>query len=882
MKTTLPAILSLSVFLAACGGVKKTAETATPATPAAPAVAEETNLPPTPEVYQASEKRVNDLLHTKLEVKFDWAKAQLNGKATLELKPYFYPTSQLILDAKGFDIHKVALVNAGAQEPLKYEYDDAYLTIDLGKEFKRTETYKVYVEYTAKPNELPEGGSAAITSDKGLYFINPDGSEPNKMPQIWTQGETEASSCWFPTIDAPNERMTQELLITVKDKYKTLSNGTLVFSTDNGDGTRTDYWKQDLGHAPYLVMMAVGEFAMVKDTWRDSVEVNYYVEPEWEKYAKDIFGATPEMLEFFSTRLGVDYPWDKYSQIVVRDYVSGAMENTSAVIHGDFLYRNKRQLLDSDNESIIAHELFHHWFGDLVTCESWSNLPLNESFANYSQFLWDEYKYGRDQADHYALQEMNGYLGESRQKQVDLIRFNYHSREDMFDGHSYNKGGRILNMLRNYVGDDAFFLALEDYLNENKFGAAEVHHLRLAFEKVTGEDLNWFFNQWFLASGHPTLEIEQTYDATAAMQKVTIRQAQNFDNTPLYRLPIAVDVYVNGQVQRHEIVVDKYEETFEFPAASKPELVNVDGDKILLAIFKEKKSIEEYAYQYLHAPLYMDRYQALVQLQKSGDAVATETMLEAMNDRFWGLKLMVIRGLKKTQAAHPEKVKAGLLALTKDKNANVRAAALGALGRYGEGDASLVETFEKGLKDDSYSVMAASLGGISKVDGKAALKHAKALQDEEGVSIKNAVAGVYADNGTAEQNDWFIKTASSMSGFSSFDFLAKYSTYLQKQEDAEINKGLPVFENVARNGSVWWMKIPGYRALGDIEKMYKKRAGTAQTKLEAAEKEGDSSAVALLQREVSEAKAQEQKIKALIKEIKSGETNKQLDQYIGE
>ena len=330
--------------------------------------------------YKAAETRTYDLLHTKLKVKFDWEQQYLNGYAWLRLKPYFYPTDSLVLDAKGFDIHNVSLHTADTLSPLEFSYNNRKIHIQLDKQYTRHDTFGVFVDYTAKPNELKTTAGNAITSDKGLYFINPLGEDKDKPKQIWTQGEPEASSCWFPTIDAPNERTTQEIYITVDDKYKTLSNGVLAESTMNDNGTRTDYWKMDLPHAPYLFMMAVGDFAVVKDKWRD-MEVSYYVEPKYEKYADDIFGNTPEMIDFFSDKLGVDYPWDKYSQIVVRDFVSGAMENTTATVHMENLQQTKREMLDGDYEDYISHELFHQWFGDLVTCESWSNLPLNESFA---------------------------------------------------------------------------------------------------------------------------------------------------------------------------------------------------------------------------------------------------------------------------------------------------------------------------------------------------------------------------------------------------------------------------------------------------------------------------------------------------------------------
>ncbi|MFT6198546.1 MAG: aminopeptidase N, partial [Vicingaceae bacterium] len=435
------------------------------------------------EMYRASEKKITDLLHTKLEVSFDWDSAFLFGRANLTLSPYFYPSDSLVLDAKGFEIKEVALLDKiGKKSPLKYVYDKEFLKIDLGKTYTRLDTYRIFIDYTAMPNKLNAGGSSAITSDKGLYFINNDGKIADKPKQIWTQGETESSSCWFPTIDSPNEKTTQEIYITVDSNYTTLSNGELMFQSENEDGTRTDYWKQNLPHAPYLFMMAIGEFAVAKDKWRGK-PVHYFVEKKYADVAKDIYPNTVEMLEFFSNRLGYEYPWDKYHQVVVRDYVSGAMENTGAVIFGDFIQGNRRFLIDNSGEDIVAHEMFHHWFGDLVTCESWSNLPLNESFATYGEYLWNEHKYGKNQADLHIDNDLKVYLGSSRINKETLIRFNYDNHMEMFDAHSYQKGGRVLHMLRNYVGDDAFFESLKVYLTDNEFQTVEIHNLRLAFEK---------------------------------------------------------------------------------------------------------------------------------------------------------------------------------------------------------------------------------------------------------------------------------------------------------------------------------------------------------------------------------------------------------------
>ena len=307
--------------------------------------------------YRASVTKVNDLMHTKLDVRFDYAKRYLYGKEWVTLKPHAYPTDSLRLDAKGMDIKAVALMSGNQQIPLKYDYADGInLRINLGRVFKPGEEYTVYIDYVSKPDELKVKGSAAITDAKGLYFINPDSAVKGKPVQVWTQGETEGSSAWFPTIDRPNQKTTEEISMTVPSKYVTLSNGRMVSSTPAGPGLRTDVWKMELPHAPYLFMMAVGDFKIYKDTWRGK-EVNYYLEPKYAPFAKQIFGNTPDMLEFYSNRLGVEYPWNKYAQIVARDYVSGAMENTTATLHGEQVQMTDRELIDREygSESVIAH-----------------------------------------------------------------------------------------------------------------------------------------------------------------------------------------------------------------------------------------------------------------------------------------------------------------------------------------------------------------------------------------------------------------------------------------------------------------------------------------------------------------------------------------------
>ena len=547
--------------------------------------------------YQETAAKVTDIEHMSLAVSFDYAKQHVLGKAVLTCKPYFYSINKVQLDARGFDIHEVALLKKGDTLPLAYTYLNDKLTITLDTVYTRYKKFVLFINYTAKPNEIKGLKGKAITDDKGLYFINPLGTDSTKPRQIWTQGETQSNSCWFPTNDVPNEKITQDLAITVDDKDITLSNGELMRSKMNADGTRTDFWRQTKPHAPYLVMLAVGEFAKVKDYWRDSVEVDYYVEPAIKKYAKMVFGRTPEMMEVFSQKLGVDYPWDKYSQIVVRDFVSGAMENTSAVVHFDGLQHDEREHLDNNLEDIIAHELFHHWFGDLVTSESWSNIPLNESFATYGEYIWNEAAHGRMEADYELSKNLNAYLNQQRKHTVDPIRYYYHSRDDMFDVVSYQKGSLILHMLRKHVGDEAFFASLKLYLTQNAYKSAELANLRLAFEEVTGQDLNWFFNQWFLRGMHAHVSVSYQYNTNRTQATVLFNQGStDFKADYLkffpYRLPIVVDVYTPDGVKRIPFELKSMYDTLVISSETPIDFINPDAEHIILGNFSSRLTLK--------------------------------------------------------------------------------------------------------------------------------------------------------------------------------------------------------------------------------------------------------------------------------------------------
>ncbi|SDX78785.1 M1 family metallopeptidase [Hymenobacter psychrophilus] len=801
-------------------------------------------LPDLSRPRQPSATVLHNLVDTKLDVRPDWARQWLQGTATLTLRPHFYPQNQLVLDAKGFDIKSVELLSAGRKgRDLKYSYDKKKLIIALDRTYQRTEQYQVRIQYVAKPNELPKGGSEAIIDDKGLYFINPLNTEKGKPRQLWTQGETEGSSCWFPTIDRPNQRMTQEISLTVEADQKTLSNGLLVSSRRNPDGTRTDTWKLSQPHAPYLAMLAVGNFAVVSDTWRGK-PVDYYVDPAYQYTAKQVFGRTPEMLEFFSKKLGVEYPWEKYTQVAVHDFVSGAMENTTASVFQQQLVQfTPRELADvpyDGSESVIAHELFHQWFGDYVTNESWGNLPLNEAFADYSELLWAEHKYGADAAALVQRTKLRIYLDEAQTKREPLIRTRYNNHEDLFDRHSYDKGGRVLHMLRNLVGDDAFFASLTRYLNQNKLSAVELAELRMAFEETTGEDLTWFFDQWFLQRGHPELRVTHSYENSAVLLRV--QQVQDTLYQPVFRLPVAVAIWNGNQATEHRFVVTRADQTFRLPASQRPTLVKFDNEGVLLADIDEAQSPEELQFQLSHARGYLQKVQAIEGLKsKSGDLLVSSAFRNTLTDPFWATRLAALEGLRRYRGAEGSVVRKDLQQVAlNEKHGAVRSTAINVLSSFANED--FVKVYEAALTDSSYLVAAAAIEALAKAPAPSTRAQVARLQSTRNPALLTALSNYYGLNGTLDDYDWFLRRSQDAAPEVLYVLLENFGRLMNRIPPVEREKGVQRLENLARSHPQLYVRLGAYKGLNELTGSMPNLKGTLQ---DIRNKEKDSSLKAM-------------------------------------
>ena len=764
--------------------------------------------------YQATATRSMDLLHMDLDLSFDWENQQVMGKAKLRLTPYFYPQKIVALDAQDFEFGRVARIYKGQLETLSYRYDEQEIQIYLPEELTVGDTVELEINYVAFPDRNSGGGSAAISDTKGLYFIDPMDTVPGKPTMLWTQGETQHSSKWFPTIDRPNERLTHNIWLTVPDSMVSISNGRLVKQQKLGNGLRKDHWEMNLPHAPYLVAIAVGDFAKVTASHGD-LPLGYYVEKGFEKGAAKVFASTPQMIGYFEKTLGIPFPWQKYDQIVVRDFVSGAMENTTASIFMEELLLDEREALDSEWDYIIAHELFHQWFGDLVTAESWSNLTLNEAFANYSEYLWNAHRYGQDQADLKLVVEKEGYFAEAETAPKELIRFNYADAEDLFDAHSYNKGGLVLHMLRRQLGDAAFFKGLNLYLTQHAFKAVEAHDLRLAMEQVSGQDLNGFFNQWFFAKGHPELVIAVDYSQPENLL-LRFSQVQNSFEYPVFQLPITVSWY-EGEVRKTKIVqLTKAQQEVALENGYPISLVYVNEGHEIVMKGNQVMSNAQYLQQFKESQLGVARFEALDSLVSRE---ATEELVLvlplAIQDSFAAIRergLSLLQGGEQWKEILAELEEKIYQLAEGDPQNKVRAGALEVLTEWNP--SGYRGAFTRLARDPSYLVAGAALMGLARVaDPVMELSWMETFEGETNFRISVGLAEYYLKNKVLGKGPWFDQTFSKLSGEGLYYFMGYYGSYYMEVEVSEKEKALSHLFTVLEFNSKDYLRLGAFQTL---------------------------------------------------------------------
>jgi aminopeptidase N len=619
--------------------------------------------------------RFFDVKHIKAELAVDTKNHKISGVVTHTISPMHPFLTQIELDCgPELSVNKVTAGTNAA--PCKFETKHGKLSIKLNRAYGPNETIDVAVGYSGSPS-------------RGLYFVDPAGPDPKKTLSFWTQGESEDTRLWLPCYDYPNERATSEMIITVPRPLFVLSNGVLVETRANAGETTTYHWKMEVPHVSYLISLAGADFAIYHDRVGD-LPLDYYVAKHVdEATARRFMGHTPRMIRFFGDKTGQPYPYNKYAQVCVPDFVAGGMENITATTMTDSALVDEIAGLEEDGDELVAHELAHQWFGDYLTCKDWSHIWLNEGFATYFAALFAEADHGDDVFRLDMLRTAEGYQGGDRFSRRALVEARYRSSDDMFDGVTYSKGACVLHALRGVVGDEAWWKGIRGYVSAHKLSVVETDDFRKAMEAASGKDLKWFFDQWVYKAGHPELKVRWRYEDADKTLRVQVQQTQHLDaQTPLFRLPTTLEITEgDGGPRVVPIVIDGRSHEFVIASATRAKLVEIDPRGWLLKELDFQKAEEEYLFQLEHAACVLGRLGAALALVKKAKANARAA--KAVDGAWKREKPAVARHEMFAVLCNGEEAfRAALVEGASDHEPRVRVAAIGGLARLARNDQS--------------------------------------------------------------------------------------------------------------------------------------------------------------------------------------------------
>jgi aminopeptidase N len=639
-----------------------------------------------------------DLQSVRTHLRFDLEQHGIHGETTQTIALLRDNVSQIKFDSVELKIDSVTLDG----KPAKFNVTPTELDVALAAPGKRGDHHEFVIRYNGKPK-------------KGLYYVFPDKNYPDRPKEIWTQGESEDTRYYIPIYDYPNDRITSEMLLTVPATWLTISNGKLISEKTEADGMKTWDWKQTQPMSTYLISAVVGEFVEKKEMWR-GIPIRYVVPKGNENEIDSTFQRTTAMLDLFSDKLGVKYPWDQYAQTSVDDFVEGGMENASATTltsHGLVNPKLASEELQG-SDSLDSHELAHQWFGDLVTTKDWADIWLNEGFATYFEHYWTEQRYGSDNADYEFWRDQSGW---NRQKRLFTAPIVNRSSDDSleFAGNIYTKGGLVLHMLREKLGDEDFFRGLHHYLEVNRGQNVVTADLQKAIEQATATNVDKFFQQWIYGAGAPQFAVSYTYDDSAHQLKLNVKQTQKVENfVGLFDVPIDVEIATASGKKTIPIEVTKADEIFTLAADGAPLMVLFDkGNKILKSV-EFKKDAPMLIYQLKHAEKVPDRADAALALRDFKDNADVVAALgdAAQHDGFWGVRNEALRSLGKIGGPAAEKQ---ILMAVNDDKPWVREVAVGQLGTFKDDPSLGPKLTEIAEKDMAYGVRAAALGSLGAI-----------------------------------------------------------------------------------------------------------------------------------------------------------------------
>jgi len=688
------------------------------------------------------------IIHYTLKLSFDAPNKTLFGKEILTLTPFHSGADSIILNAAKMDIQSVRLLPS---KNLKFQKKPQKLIIQLNRAYSSEDTLKLAIKYIVKKPK------------KGLFFILPQKGSGKNHFEIYSQGEMEDNHYWFPCWDFPNDRASSDVFITIKRPNIAISNGKLVAVTENKkDSTRTFHWKINIPHVSYLTSIVAGNYVKVEDFYK-KIPVQYYIHPDQKPYAKPTFEKTPRIIEFFSKKIGVDYPYAKYAQSVVDNFIYGGMENISATTLTSATIRDRRSTIDGTSEGLIAHELAHQWWGDLLTCRDWTNSWLNEGFATYFASLWTEHTQGQDALDIDMRNAAKTYMAEDSlvyRRTLNWYRYKY--PVNMFDRHAYQKGAWVLHMLRYVVGDELFWKGLNTYAVKNAQKLVEAPDLKKAFEDGTGKNLYWFFDEWVYSGGYPKFDITKTWVDSLNALALHVKQTQVGDTlTTVFRMPIQIQMIAGTHKRTARVNLSTADTTFYFKCVRNPDLVIFDPGNHILKEVHFEKSKDEWLLQLAQAKHAVDRLAALGVLKKSykGDETVQKAIAARLKgDSFWVLRRESARFLGDV---HPRWAKTELVQAMHDPKSRVRAEVISALANYKDTTlvAKIQETFQL---DSSYAVQSAAIRAIAKLDSTHALPFLKKAlaMDSYNEQIRKAAIRALASLKTPEAVDIMLSFGS--------------------------------------------------------------------------------------------------------------------------
>jgi aminopeptidase N len=666
---------------------------------------------------QTERSRDFDAIHYKITLNVDLEKKILAGKNQITLSPLNDGLEKCVLDASYLIVENV--IN-GDGKILPFEQKNDQVLIALGRKYNHADTLDISLEYTL--NKPAHGIKFIDATATNPLMVSTD-CFPNKARQ------------WIPCYDYPNDKVTTEMIVTVDKKYKVLSNGRLVSVKENDkEGTVTYHWNQELPHSTYLINLSIADYAVLKDSL-GSLPINYWVYKGLEADAGTTFRKTPYMINFFNNLYNYPYPWAKYDQVIT-SYMGGGAEATSATILGEGIVMDTIAEKDYSGERVIAHEIAHQWWGDLITLRSWEHTWLNESFGTYSDYLYTRHDKGEDAGAFDLLGKKNQYLNEARNRYIRPIVFNrYNDPGDNFDSHTYPKGACMLHLLRYILGDDAFFRTLSTFLHQNEFKPVDTHDLMKTVKEVSGKNMDWFFDQYIFSPGHPVFEVTKTWDENKKTLKLIILQKQDsIPGVPIYTIPVNLGFVVDGKKIVKEVWLKNKSESFDFDFSSQPLLVRFDEGNYLLKEITFKKSLQELLYQAENDDM-IGRLTSVNELRVFSSEKPTRAAWSriATGDTFWAVRQAALENLGK----YPDDKSLQLFKLClKDENSKVRLSAVRILGDMK--DPKMIKLFENVFSsENSYAVKAESLRSIGKCGGTKELPFLKAAQSE--ISYRNVV-----------------------------------------------------------------------------------------------------------------------------------------------